>query len=147
MVRESLMTAFSRSALVVIGLALSLSSAVVEADVVAVVSAKSPITALDKSQVAELFLGKTSRFPNGVQAVPIDQAEGLAVRDEFYGKVLGKTAAQMKAYWSKIIFTGRGQPPPSVSNDIEMKKHISANPTAIGYIDRSLVDNSVRVIF
>lgn len=140
-------TVFSRSALVVIGLALSLSSAVVEADVVAVVSAKSPIIALDKSQVADLFLGKTSRFPNGIQAVPIDQAEGLAVRDEFYGKVLGKTAGQMKAYWSKIIFTGRGQPPPSVSNDIEMKKHISENPAAIGYIDRSLVDNSVRVIF
>lgn len=140
-------TLFSRSALVVIGLALSLSSAVVEADVVAVVSAKSPIIALDKSQVADLFLGKTSRFPNGIQAVPIDQAEGLAVRDEFYGKVLGKTAGQMKAYWSKIIFTGRGQPPPSVSNDIEMKKHISENPAAIGYIDRSLVDNSVRVIF
>lgn len=145
--KESLMTVFSRSGLVIFGLALSLSSAVVEADVVAVVSAKSPITALDKSQVADLFLGKTNRFPNGVQAVPIDQAEGLAVRDEFYSKVLGRTAAQMKAYWSKIIFTGRGQPPPSVSNDIEMKKRISENPAAIGYIDRSLVDSSVRVVF
>jgi ABC-type phosphate transport system substrate-binding protein len=137
----------SRVGLVVIGLVLTLSGAVVKADVVAVVSAKSPITALDKSQVADLFLGKTSRFPNGSLAVPIDQAEGLAVRDEFYDKVLGRTAAQMKAYWSKIIFTGRGQPPPSVSNDIEMKKRVSENPAAIGYIDRSLVDNSVRVLF
>jgi ABC-type phosphate transport system substrate-binding protein len=136
----------SRVGLVAIGLALTLSSAVVEADVVAVVSAKSPITALDKTQVADLFLGKTNRFPNGGQAVPIDQAEGLAVRDEFYDKVLGRTAAQMKAYWSKIIFTGRGQPPPSVSSDIEMRKRVSENPAAIGYIDRSLVDNSVRVV-
>ena len=141
------MTVFSRRGLVVIGLALSLSSTVLQADVVAVVSAKSPITTLDKSQVADLFLGKTNRFPNGVQAVPIDQAEGLSVRDEFYDKVLGRTAAQMKAYWSKIIFTGRGQPPPSVSSDIEMKKRISENPAAIGYIERSLVDNSVRVVF
>jgi len=141
------MTLLSRSALVAIGLALSLSCTLVEADVVAVVSAKNPITALDKSQVADIFLGKASRFPNGVQAVPIDQAEGLAVRDEFYGKVVGKTASQIKAYWSKIIFTGRGQPPPSVSNSIEMKKRISDNPAAIGYIDRSLVDDSVRVVF
>jgi hypothetical protein len=141
------MTVFSRSGLVIIGLALSLSCAVVEADVVAVVSAQSSITALDRNQVADLFLGKTNRFPNGVQAVPIDQADGLAVRDEFYSKVLGRTAAQMKAYWSKIIFTGRGQPPPSVSNDIEMKKRISENLAAIGYIDRSLVDSSVRVVF
>ena len=141
------MTLINRIGLVAIAVALSLSGAVVKADVVAVVSARSPIIALDKSQVADIFLGKASRFPNGIQAAPIDQAEGSAVRDEFYGKVIGKTAAQIKAYWSKIIFTGRGQPPPSVSNDIEMKKRISENPIAIGYIDRSLVDASVRVVF
>ena len=141
------MTLINRIGLVAIAVALSLSGAVVKADVVAVVSARSPIIALDKSQVADIFLGKASRFPNGIQAAPIDQAEGSAVRDEFYGKVIGKTAAQIKAYWSKIIFTGRGQPPPSVSNSIEMKKRISDNPAAIGYIDRSLVDDSVRVVF
>jgi ABC-type phosphate transport system substrate-binding protein len=133
--------------LLVIGLALSLSSVVVKADVVAVVSAQNPITALDKSQLAEIFLGKSSRFPNGMQAVPIDQAEGVALRDEFYDKVVGKTASQIKAYWARIIFTGRGQPPPSVSNSIEMKNHIRDNPAAIGYIDRSFVDDSVRVVF
>jgi len=141
------MTLINRIGLVAIAIALGMSSAVAEADVVAVVSAKSPIAALDKSQVADIFLGKASRFPNGLQAVPIDQAEGSAVRDEFYGKVVGKTAAQIKAYWSKIIFTGRGQPPTSVSNSIEMKKRISDNPAAIGYIDRSLVDDSLRIVF
>jgi ABC-type phosphate transport system substrate-binding protein len=147
MVTKSIMTPINRIGLVAIALALSMSSAVVKADVVAVVSAKSPITTLTMSQVADIFFGRTSRFPNGVQAFPVDQAEGSAVRDEFYGKVAGKTAAQIKAYWSKIIFTGRGQPPPSVSNSIEMKKRISDNPAAIGYIDRSLVDDSVRVVF
>jgi ABC-type phosphate transport system substrate-binding protein len=140
------MPPFNRLSLV-IGLALSLSSVVVKADVVAVVSAQNPITALDKSQLAEIFLGKSSRFPNGMQAVPIDQAEGVALRDEFYDKVVGKTASQIKAYWARIIFTGRGQPPPSVSNSIEMKNHIRDNPAAIGYIDRSFVDDSVRVVF
>jgi ABC-type phosphate transport system substrate-binding protein len=147
MVTESIMTPINRIGLLGIVVALSLSGAMVKADVVAVVSAKSPITTLTMSQVADIFFGKASRFPNGVQAFPVDQAEGAAVRDEFYNKVVGKSAAQIKAYWSKIIFTGRGQPPPSVSNDIEMKKRISANPAAIGYIDRSLVDDSVRVVF
>lgn len=116
------------------------------ADVVAVVSVKSPITALSKSQVTDLFLGKVNRYPDGTQAEPVDQAEGRTARDEFYSKATGKSAAQLKAYWSKIIFTGRGQPPPTVANDIEMKKRISEHPQAIGYIDRSLVDSSVRVV-
>jgi ABC-type phosphate transport system substrate-binding protein len=146
-VTESIVILISRIGWVAIGLALCLSGAVVKADVVAVVSAKSPITSLSMSQVADIFSGKASRFPNGVQALPIDQAEGSAIRDEFYSKVVGKNAAQIKAYWSKIIFTGRGQPPPIVSNNIEMKKRISDNPAAIGYIDRSLVDESVKVVF
>ena len=130
-----------------IGLALSLTSAAAMADVVAVVSAKSSITAVSKSQLADIFLGKTNRFPDGTQATPVDQAEGSTARDEFYDKIVGKTAAQIKAYWSKIIFTGRGQPPPTVSSASEMKKRVSENPAAIGYLDSSMVDDSLRVVF
>lgn len=136
----------NRNALI-IGLALGLASVTAMADVVAVVSAKSPITALSRSQVADIFLGKANRFPTGEAAAPIDQPEEAPLRDEFYQKVSGRSAAQIKAYWSKIIFTGRGQPPPTVSNSNEMRKRISDNPTAIGYIDRSMVDQSVRVVF
>ena len=115
-------------------------------DVVAVVSAKSPVTALTQAQVADIFLGKTSRFPDGSQAVPIDQPEDSPVRDRFYAQVTGKSAAQVKAYWSKIIFTGRGQPPMQAASGAELKKMIAQNPAAIGYIDPSLVDDSVRVV-
>jgi len=111
------------------------------------VSAKSPIVALSKSQLADIFLGKTDRFPDGSQAVAIDQAEGSAARDEFYDKVAGKSAAQIKAFWSKIIFTGRGQPPPTVANATELRNRIRANPSVIGYLDRGMVDDSVRVVF
>ncbi len=117
------------------------------ADVVAVVSARSPITTLSRNQLLDIFLGRTNRYPNGTPALPIDQAEGSPLRDEFYSKLAGQTAAQIKAYWSKIIFTGRGQPPPTVANDEETKKRIRDNPAAIGYIDRAMVDDSVRIVF
>jgi ABC-type phosphate transport system substrate-binding protein len=131
----------------ILGLILSTASAASIADVVTVVSAKSTITDLSKSQVADIFLGRVTHFPNGAPAVPIDQAEGASDRDAFYDKIAGKSPAQIKGYWSKIIFTGRGQPPPTVSNGVEVKKRIIENPAAIGYIDRTLVDGSVRVIF
>jgi ABC-type phosphate transport system substrate-binding protein len=136
----------NRTGLAAFGLALSLAAGTVCADVVAVVSAKSTVTSLSKSQVTDLFLGRSSRFPDGIQAVPIDQAEGSMVRDEFYSKIIGKSPAQVKAFWSKIIFTGRGQPPQAVPNSIEVKKRIVENPAAIGYIEEQLVDNTVRVV-
>ncbi len=116
------------------------------AAVVAVVSAKSAVTALSREQIADLFLGRAGRFPNGEQAVPIDQVETSAARDEFYRTYAGKLPAQVKAHWSKVIFTGRGQPPPEVSSDADVKKRIGADPHAIGYIEQNAVDSSVRVL-
>lgn len=140
------MSLANRIGLIVTGLALSLSGITTLADVVAVVSSRSPVTALSKNQVVDIFLGRVSRFPDGEPALPIDQAEGSAARDEFYAKFAGKSAAQIKAHWAKIIFTGRGQPPEEVSNSIEVKKLVVKNPNAIGYIERSMVDGSVRVL-
>ncbi|MGZ5040180.1 MAG: phosphate ABC transporter substrate-binding protein [Usitatibacter sp.] len=115
-------------------------------EVVAIVSSKSPVMSLKVNQVADIFLGKTSRFPDGSEAVPIDQVEDSPAREHFYAAFTGKSAAQVKAHWSKIIFTGRGQPPRQVANGAEARKAVAANPNAIAYIDASLVDDSVRVL-
>jgi ABC-type phosphate transport system substrate-binding protein len=129
-----------------LGLFLSSGTGSARADVVAVVSAKSTVATLSKSQVADIFLGKTTRFPDGAPAQPIDQAEGSPARDEFYATFAQKSPAQVKSHWSKIIFTGRGQPPKAVSGSIAVIQFIAENPHAISYIERSAVDGSVRVL-
>jgi len=78
--------------------------------------------------------------------VLIDQAEGSAIRDEFYSKATGKSAAQIKALWSRLTFSGAAQPPKSVTSDADVKKIVASTPGAIGYIDRSAVDSSVKVV-
>ncbi len=127
-------------------LALAITATPSLADVVVVVSSKSAVTTLNRNQIADIFLGKSVRFPDGGAALPIDQIEGTAARDEFYADFTGKTAAQIKAYWSKIIFTGRGQPPKAVSNSGQVKQLLLKDPSAIGYIERSAVDSSVKVL-
>jgi ABC-type phosphate transport system substrate-binding protein len=129
-----------------LGLALNLAVGAAFADVVAVVSAKSDVTNLTKEQLTDIFFGKVNTFPNGARAVPIDQREGSVARNEFYAKFAGKSAAQVKAYWAKIIFTGRGQPPDEVADGLVMKKRISENLSAIGYIEENMVDDSVKVV-
>jgi ABC-type phosphate transport system substrate-binding protein len=137
---------FRHLGVTVIGLALSLHAHGAAAEVVAVVSAANPATSLSKNEIVDIFLGKASRFPDGRAAVPVDQVEGSPERDEFYLRFAGKSAAQLKAHWSKIIFTGRGQPPMEVASGAEVKKYLARNPGAIGYIEATLVDASVRVV-
>jgi ABC-type phosphate transport system substrate-binding protein len=127
--------------------ALVFSSAAAQAGVVVVMSSKSDVSALSKAQVAQIFLAKTDALPNGRVAKPVDQADGAAVRNEFYDKVADKNAAQMKAYWSQLTFTGKAQPPRKVSGDAAVKAALGENPAAVGYISDAAVDGSVKVVF
>lgn len=130
----------------VLALALVSGGDAVLADVVVIVSSRSPVAELSKNQLADIFLSKVMRFPDGREAVPIDQKEGTPARDEFYDRFTGKSAAQIKAHWSKLIFTGRGQPPKEMPNSGEVKKQVAGNPNAIGYIEQAEVDGSVKVL-
>lgn len=129
-----------------LALPLFLVAASASADVVVIVSANSTITRLTPEQATRIFLGKTDSFPNGSHAIPVDQAEGNAARDEFYSKVANKNSAQLTAYWAKIIFTGDGRPPKLLGGNIAVKNAVADSPNAIGYIDKSAVDSSVRVV-
>jgi ABC-type phosphate transport system substrate-binding protein len=127
-------------------LAVSAVAANAHAEVVVIVSAKSHITSITAEQTARIFLGKTSDFPDDGDALPIDQSEGSAIRDEFYSKVVHKNSSQLSAYWAKVIFTGDGRPPAKLESNLAVRKAVASNPNAIGYIDKSAVNRSVRVI-
>lgn len=111
-----------------------------------VVSARSPVTALRLDQVAALFLCQEARFPDGSAAVPLDHPIGSALRDQFYQKVTGKSPTVLKDYWSKMVFTGRGQPARDLAGNAAVRKAVADNPAMIGYLERDAVDASVRPV-
>jgi ABC-type phosphate transport system substrate-binding protein len=96
---------------------------------------------ISASDAKKLFLGKGSK-----SAVVYELDEGNATRSEFHSSVTGKSDSQLKAFWSKQVFTGKGNPPATVSNAAAMKSAVASNPNAIGYIDEADVDASVKVI-
>lgn len=116
------------------------------AELVVIVSSKNPVVSLRPDQVADIFLGQNASFPSGAEAVALDQNIGSAVRDEFYVKLTSKSRPLVKAYWTKMIFTGRGQPPREAGNSAAIRRLVADNPVLIGYIDKSALDASVRAV-
>lgn len=116
------------------------------AELVVIVSARNPLSALRPGQVADIFLAQTGRFPGGDEATALDLPVGSPLRDEFYYKVAARSPALMKAYWTKMVFTGRGQPPRELDNSIAVRKMVAENPSMIGYIDRGALDASVKAV-
>jgi len=117
------------------------------ADTAVIVHPSASFSSLSEDDVSRLFLGKSKTFPDGAQAVPVNQDEGSAVRDKFNENVTKKNASQYKAYWSQLVFTGKGTPPKDAGNDAAVKALVAANPNMIGYIDGAAVDGSVKAVF
>ena len=97
-------------------------------------------------QAADIYLGKSGVFPNGQRVTPVDQVPSSPARQKFYKTVVKKDGSVLKVYWSKILFTGKGQPPREIGDDAEMKSWIASNPDAIGYVDGKFVDSTVKVL-
>ena len=125
---------------------LLIASTFASAEVVVVVSSDSAIGNPDAQSLQQLFLGKRD-YIGDASAVPIDQAEGNEARDEFYSKVIDKTPSQLNAYWSRLIFTGKGAPPKQYFDDAEIIEVILEDDEAVGYIDSSSVTEGLKVIF
>jgi ABC-type phosphate transport system substrate-binding protein len=115
-------------------------------EMVVIVSAHNPAPLLRSDQVAAIFLGQACCFPDGAEAVALDQPVGSALRDSFYARVTNKSPALLKAWWSKMVFTGRAQPPRELADSIAVRKAVAENPALIGYIDRAALDASVRPV-
>lgn len=122
------------------------SATLAQAGVAVVVGSKSPASMLTSEQASQLFLGKTATLPGAGAAVLIDEAEGSPVRDAFYTKVAAKNAQQMKALWSRLLFSGSAQPPKVGNTSADVKHLLNDNPNAVGYLDTSELDGSVKVL-
>jgi len=126
-------------------LPVALFSLTVFADV-AVVVHPSNSAALDADAIAQIYLGRSKSFPDGKPALPVGHAEGSPATAIFNQKVLNKSNSQIKAYWSKLVFTGKGTPPKELGSDAEIVELVSQNPNVIGYVSKASVSDKVKVL-
>lgn len=134
-----------KTAIAISGLLLSLMMSNSYAEL-AVIVHPSNADAMDKSTITRIFLGKSRAFPAGGEAIPITFKEGSPESDEFSKSVLSKTPKQLKAYWAKMIFTGKGTPPKAVDGTQQVLDLVSANPSIIGFVPSGSVSGNVKVI-
>ena len=120
-------------------------SPLASAEIAIVVNPESEMAKASASDITQLFLGKRNEI-DGQAARALDQAEGSTIRNEFYNKVVNKTGSQLNAYWSRLIFTGKGMPPDKVDDDVEVIEMVAEEEDVVGYVSPSSVDETVKVI-
>ncbi len=116
-----------------------------QAEVAVIANPSSPITSASNNEIKRLFLGKAKNVA-GNSATPVDQSGNSPAKEQFYQVVVGKNSSQLRAYWAKLVFTGKGKPPKGLGTDADVVAAVAADASLIGYVDASAVGGNVKVI-
>lgn len=142
-----LSTGLFQPRLLIFGLVLTFlqsQTVVAEAAIVVVVRKDSPLVQLSRDEVADLFLGKT-RHSNDIPITPFDNKD-QALRERFYQAVAEMNSLRVKAYWSRIVFSGQGRPPQEISTSEALAK-LSDESGALLYLPADQVAPDMKIVF
>jgi len=124
----------------------SLMANVSAAELVVVVSDESSVSEIDLKTAQKIFLGKPVDLPDGPIAVPIYFDQSSPTYAEFTEILLNKSPGQLRSYWAKRVFSGRGKRPASVNSVEELTKKLTNNRSAFGFLDRKDVGDSLKIV-
>ncbi len=113
---------------------------------IVIVNQKNSLTSIDKKQLADLYLKKTTRWSNGETVKPADLAPNSNLRKSFTENVLKRTVSEMKNYWTQRIFSGNDLPPAELDSESKMVQFVSSNPAAVGYVSSDANLKGVKIL-
>jgi hypothetical protein len=116
-----------------------------EANIQIVVAADSEIDAITLEEATQLFLGRRTSLENGIRVTLVDLPSG-PVRNQLYQTLTGKNPVQVKAYWSRLVFSGRIRPPFEAVNQEEARAWLLTHANAIGYLPATVSDSRLKVL-
>jgi ABC-type phosphate transport system substrate-binding protein len=123
-----------------------LPSPVCSEGLVVIVNNQNHSDSLSSDLVSDIYLGRTKRFPTGEPAKPLDLPKNLSITNDFYTKVVKKSPAQLRAHWSRLVFTGKGRPPQKLADELKVKSMVYGDNEMIGYVYEQTADEEVKII-
>jgi ABC-type phosphate transport system substrate-binding protein len=123
-----------------------MASAALQAQILVIVNASNSVTSIERKQIIDLFMGRTTSFPNQSTAQTLDLKTGIPLRAHFYKTLTGKNEAQVDAYWATLVFAGRMSPPKQLSDETAMIAEVASNPAAIAYVSTQTLPATVKIV-
>lgn len=99
-----------------------------------VVSAQSNVEQLSQKQVMGLFLGRAKFLPDGDRVKALDHPLDSENRAEFYQALTGKNISDIDAYWARLKYSGRANPPVPVESSEQIIQLLSRESGIIAYL-------------
>jgi ABC-type phosphate transport system substrate-binding protein len=116
-------------------------------DIVVVANKKISVDKLSRDQIIDIFMGRNRDISRTETAIPLDLPSALPESELFYSRLTGKTTSEIKAYWARLIFTGRAKPPILAKSQDEAIRIVMEKQGALAYMNRSMINSHVKIVF
>ncbi len=111
-----------------------------------IVHSTNPASSMSRGDLSKIFLKRTTKWSDGRTATPVDLPESSGTRASFSKAVHNKSVDAIKAYWHKMVFSGRAVPPAQRSSVREIVDYVQSNPGAVGYVPSSAAVGNCTVL-
>jgi ABC-type phosphate transport system substrate-binding protein len=101
---------------------------------------------LSKSSLRAIFGMRLHTWPDGTAVRVFVMPDDTPLHGAFSKEKLNTFPYQLRSAWDRLVFSGTGQAPDTVSSSEEMLARVASTPGAIGYLPKSKIDGRVNVL-
>lgn len=114
--------------------------------VAVIVNQKVPQTNIRKNTLRAIFGMRLQAWSDGTPIVVFILQPKNQFHVHFSKKTLDVFPHQLERSWDRLVFSGTGQAPIIVRNQVDMLEKVARTPGAIGYIKQDYANETVRTL-
>lgn len=99
-----------------------------------------------KSVISAIFGMRLRRWEDGSQIKVFVLPDEHPLHIAFSKNILHVFPYQLRNAWDRLVFSGTGEEPIKVPSEQQMRIRVGSTPGAIGYLSRSMINETVKVI-
>ena len=122
---------------------------VAKSGLVLIVNKANAVASLSRSQLEDIYFGRTLSWPNGARVRPYARPGNTEAAKIFFSPATGVDAGRYSQHWQQRQLSGAGLAPGNVETAVALIKVVAANPGAIGYLSGAELPSNmdgVRVV-
>lgn len=120
-----------------LGFALVLCAPVNAEEIFVVVNANTSVDKLNRSQVINIFMGRSHFLGEESNVIPLDIRSDKQTKALFYEQLIKRSLSEVQSYWARLMFSGDATPPKQITSYTEIRKMLRDYKGAIAYLPAS----------
>jgi len=117
----------------------------VAGDVKVIANSSVKADTISATDLKRLFLEEKNSLGDGKHVEPVLEKDG-PVHEAFLREYLGMSEDDLQAYYSTLVFTGRGFTPKALGSDAEVVAYVARTRGAVGYVSSSASTEGVKTL-